>query len=918
MEKLERMSSSGSVKRPTSVHSSNSLAPTSPIANVSNTSTTFGEDSFSNNPDDYDIRQPIGYGSSAVVYNAYYKPLNKRVAIKVIDLDMFERNQIDELRRETQVMALCKHPNVIRVNGAFVADSKLYIVTPYLSAGSCLDIMKTAYPDGFDEVTIATILKQALQGLDYLHKNGHIHRDVKAGNLLVDEDGSVLLADFGVSSSLMENGDRRGMRKTFVGTPCWMAPEVMEQAGYDYKADIWSFGITAIELATGHAPFAKYPPIKVLMLTLSNDPPTLDRESTKHRYSKLLKEMIDTCLQKDPSRRPTAEKLLSHSFFKQAKKKSYLVSGILHNLPPLEQRPPKKAAPKQVMPQKGVSWDFDGDETDEDDHEHGPSQQQQQQQQHVDDGDQVSRPRVVKFDTSNSGQAAGGTEDGLAPPAAPQAQSPRLGGTPPASSQQQPVQGADKPVKKSRFVIEESPSVSTGTSSPNPGHVHQMAGPSDAMGHPSPGGSSVVSPSTPMHVGTPLVSVSSGTHLQGLGVTSSSTPVPSGDQGLPEVKKGRFSVKDTSLSISSPTPMALKAMTNSESLLSPSRSLSSSPVDITHSGGVGVGNEGVKIGGHLQLPESGASTPSERKSRFEVHHSHSTQSNVSGTPVAMTPSTEGGAELHTGAGGVGGGAVSRESSQSRVASEHVGSGSSPLSREGSATRVSRFSIETGGTSHHGSGSDSPAPPHSAASVSTPGHSANGMPVQPKRSRFQVSSVEGRSTEGTDAAGGSSVSSTPNTSPSASLLRGQPNLAEPQTVQNVYAHLDTLYRQNEQQRAILSELFAGLGIKTLPSGGTLSHEGSNIGSPAISRIGPTGSTPIGALGGGSGGVPATSSSSTASIEGSVGASSSGSMHRADAAQQLSRQLQLVIKENESLRRENEALKRELERLRRTGA
>src|SRR5690606_23011671 len=77
----------------------------------------------------------IGYGSSAVVYNAYYKPLNKRVAINVIDLDLFERHQIDELRRQTQVMALCKHPNVLRVNGAFVTDSKLYIVTPYLSAG---------------------------------------------------------------------------------------------------------------------------------------------------------------------------------------------------------------------------------------------------------------------------------------------------------------------------------------------------------------------------------------------------------------------------------------------------------------------------------------------------------------------------------------------------------------------------------------------------------------------------------------------------------------------------------------------------------------------------------------------------------------------------------------------------------------
>ncbi|OBZ88296.1 Serine/threonine-protein kinase fray2 [Choanephora cucurbitarum] len=274
----------------------------------------------------------------------------------MIDLDMFERNQIDELRRETALMALSKHPNVLRVYGSFVNGSKLYIVTPYLSAGSCLDIMKTSFPDGLDETSIATILKQALEGLVYLHKNGHIHRDVKAGNLLMDQHGTVLLADFGVSSSLTENGD---LRKTFVGTPCWMAPEVMEQAGYDYKADIWSFGITSLELATGHAPFAKYPPMKVLMMTLSNEPPTLDREATRHKYSKLLKEMIDSCLQKDPTKRPSAERLLAHPFFKQAKKKDYLIKSILAHVLPLDQRPHKKLPQKHISFESTEQWDFD-------------------------------------------------------------------------------------------------------------------------------------------------------------------------------------------------------------------------------------------------------------------------------------------------------------------------------------------------------------------------------------------------------------------------------------------------------------------------------------------------------------------------------------------------------------------------------
>lgn len=295
------------------------------------------EKRYPTDPKDYKLYEEVGEGVSANVYRALCIPFNEIVAIKVLDLEKCN-NDLDGIRREVQTMRLIDHPNVLRAYCAFTADHSLWVVMPYMAGGSCLHIMKSSYPEGFEEPIIATILRDVLKALVYLHGHGHIHRDVKAGNILIDSNGAVKLADFGVSACMFDTGDRQRSRNTFVGTPCWMAPEVMQQLhGYDFKADIWSFGITALELAHGHAPFSKYPPMKVLLMTLQNAPPGLDYERDK-KFSKSFKEMVSACLVKDPKKRPTSEKLWKHPFFKRARSNEFLGRTILDGLPPLGDR----------------------------------------------------------------------------------------------------------------------------------------------------------------------------------------------------------------------------------------------------------------------------------------------------------------------------------------------------------------------------------------------------------------------------------------------------------------------------------------------------------------------------------------------------------------------------------------------------
>ncbi|NXO44610.1 STK10 kinase, partial [Locustella ochotensis] len=243
-------------------------------------------------------------------FQAKNKETGALAAAKVIETK--SEDELEDYMVEIEILATCHHPHIVKLLGAFYWDGKLWIMIEFCPGGA-VDATMLELDRGLTEPQIQVICRQMLEALRYLHGKRIIHRDLKAGNVLLTQDGDIKLADFGVSAKNMKTLQKRD---SFIGTPYWMAPEVvmcetMKDTPYDYKADIWSLGITLIEMAQIEPPHHELNPMRVLLKIAKSDPPTL---SCPSKWSLEFRDFLKKALDKNPETRPSAAQLLEHPF----------------------------------------------------------------------------------------------------------------------------------------------------------------------------------------------------------------------------------------------------------------------------------------------------------------------------------------------------------------------------------------------------------------------------------------------------------------------------------------------------------------------------------------------------------------------------------------------------------------------------
>ncbi|KAK6347152.1 putative protein serine/threonine kinase [Orbilia brochopaga] len=348
----------------------------------------------------YEIQRLIGKGAFGKVYLAWDKTNRRNVAVKVFNVEKCEED-LGDLQEEIAIMSASKHPNITQHYLSFFRGHHLWIIMEYVSGGSCNDLLNLGV---MPEQYIAIIVREIAKGLAYMHERRMVHRDIKAANILVDQHGAVKIADFGVSARLRENPD---MCTTFVGTPLWMAPEIIQthikkKDGYNEKVDVWSLGITAIELAQGEPPYANVAPGQAILTIPTASPPTLPDD-----FSQTFRDFLAYCLTMDPDERPSAKQLLGHKFLREAPPTHKLKDLVLRRerMRELAQRVSSLAGPvgQSRLEERGEDllsvtdfssrrtswnegWDFSSLTASEPDEEYAPEQpdvehQQPQQQQ---------------------------------------------------------------------------------------------------------------------------------------------------------------------------------------------------------------------------------------------------------------------------------------------------------------------------------------------------------------------------------------------------------------------------------------------------------------------------------------------------------------------------------------------------------